>query len=499
MKRLSIIFLSACLFLAGCSEKPPVVEKPVVGPALLSVTPENGVAGVTGKELAVTLIFDQNVKCPSAQQKNVSIDNDATVAKVNAFNEKVTVDIVSLEENGKTYTLVIPKGTISGFKEHQDTADEIRFTFTMKYVEPYEPSDLDPVKSLVNPNASQQAKNVYNFLLEQSGKKTLSGVQSSHSHKNDFVDAVYKHTGKHPALAGYDFLFLQFSPTPDNWSWVQNYNDISAPKEQWAAGGLVNYMWHWNVPNSKADWDNGVNNYNFDGYAFYSDQTSFDIREALKPGTWQNDFIMKDIEEVAGYLQLLENENIPVIWRPLHEAAGNYGLYEGGGSGAWFWWGRYGAEPCKQLWRLLYDQLVNVYGLDNLIWVWTVDVVPTIPYAQERNLDWYPGDEYVDILGVDIYAADTQAKTRQYQALVDLAKGKKLVTISECGNIPDPDKCMEAGNKWSWFMVWPSTDADGNVTLTSSDANFKLNTPQYWKQVMSSQSVMNREDMPSLK
>ena len=409
------------------------------------------------------------------------------------------MDIVSLEENGKTYTLVIPKGTISGFREHQDTADEIRFSFTMKYVEPYEPSDLDPVKTLVNPNASQQAKNVYNFLLEQSGKKTLSGVQSSHSHKNDFVDAVYKHTGKHPALAGYDFLFLQFSPTPDNWSWVQNYNDISAPKEQWAAGGLVNYMWHWNVPNSKTDWDNGVNNYNFDGYAFYSDQTSFDIREALKPGTWQNDFIMKDIEEVAGYLQLLENENIPVIWRPLHEAAGNYGLYEGGGSGAWFWWGRYGAEPCKQLWRLLYDQLVNVHGLDNLIWVWTVDVVPTIPYAQERNLDWYPGDEYVDIIGVDIYEANTDAKTRQYQALVDLTKGKKLVTVSECGNIPDPSKCMDAGNRWSWFMVWPTADDNGSVLLNSPDQNFKLNTLDYWKKVMGNQYVITREAMPSLK
>ena len=477
-----------------------MVEKPVAGPALLSVTPENGVEGVTGKELTVTLIFDQNVKCPSAQQKNVSIDNGATVAKVNAFNEKVTVDIVSLEENGKTYTLVIPKGTISGFKEHQDTADEIRFSFTMKYVEPYEPSVLDPVKTLVNPDATSQARNVYAFLCEQSGVRTLSGVQSSHSNRNDFVDAVARHTGKHPALAGYDFIFTHYSPTPESWSWVQDYNDISAAREQWNNNGLVSYMWHWNVPSSEAAWKNSLENYGeFDGYAFYSDQTSFDIREALKPGTWQNDFIMKDIEEVAGYLQLLENENIPVIWRPLHEAAGNYGLYEGGGSGAWFWWGRYGAEPCKQLWRLLYDQLVNVHGLDNLIWVWTVDVVPTIPYAQERNLDWYPGDEYVDILGVDIYAADTQAKTRQYQALVDLAKGKKLVTISECGNIPDPDKCMEEGNKWSWFMVWPGTDADGNIILTPSDANFNLNTAEYWKKVMSSQHVMNRENMPQLK
>ena len=338
MRKLLLCCLAVGLFLAGCSEKTPVVEVPLAGPELVSVSPENGAAGVTGNELTVTLVFDQNVKSPSSQHQNITIDNGAAVSKVNAFNEKVTVDIASLEENGQTYTLVIPEGTILGFKENQDPAEEIRYTFTMKYVEPYVPAVLDPVKSLVNPNASQQAKNVYAFLIEQSGKKTLSGVQSNHCNANDFVDAVHKLTGKHPALAGYDFLFLQFSPTPENWSWVRNYNDISAPKEQWQNNGLVNYMWHWNVPDSKAAWDKGLKEYDFDGYSFYTEDTSFDIREALKPGTWQNEFIMKDIEEVAGYLQLLEDENIPVIWRPLHEAAGNFGLYEGGGSGAWFWW-----------------------------------------------------------------------------------------------------------------------------------------------------------------
>ena len=136
--------------------------------------------------------------------------------------------------------LVIPEGTVSGFRENQKPSAEIAYSFTMK--EAPVDYELDPVKTLVNPNATREAKNVYEFLLEQSGKQTLTGVQSSHSHKNDFVDAVAQHTGRHPALAGYDFLFLQFSPTPDNWSWVQNYNDISAPKEQWAANGLVNYM-----------------------------------------------------------------------------------------------------------------------------------------------------------------------------------------------------------------------------------------------------------------
>ena len=488
---LSGILSFAIILLAGCQEPVDPVTQEAEAPQLVSADPADGTAGIEGTQLKITFTFDQNVKCPSSAASDITVDNNAVIDKVNAYNKVLTIELSSLER-GNTYRLVIPEGTVSGFRENQKPSAEIAYSFTMK--EAPVDYELDPVKTLVNPNATQEAKNVYEFLLEQSGKQTLTGVQSSHSHKNDFVDAVAQHTGRHPALAGYDFLFLQFSPTPDNWSWVQNYNDISAPKEQWAANGLVNYMWHWNVPNSKADWDNGVNNYNFDGYAFYTDKTSFDINEALKEGTWQNDFIMKDIEEVAGYLKLLQDENIPVIWRPLHEAAGNYDLY--GPNGAWFWWGKGGAEPCKALWRLLYDQLVNVHGLNNLIWVWTVDVTPG---AEDQYLDWYPGDEYVDILGVDIYETNTDAKTRQYQAMVNLTKGKKLVTVSECGNIPDPAKCMDAGNKWSWFMVWCNSDSNGNIVLTPSDGNFNLNTGDYWKQVMDSPYTLSREEMPSLK
>lgn len=493
MNKYLVCFLLIGL-LAGCGKEvdPP---DPVVPPQLVGSVPADGAEGVAGETLTVTLTFDQNIRCTSEQQMKVSVDGGAAIDNVSAYNTELRISLSGLEDgSGKTYMVNVPEGTVSGFKANQPDAAGIAISFTMKYVEPYVPSALDPVKTLTNPNASQQAQNVYAFLLEQSGKKTLSGVQSSHSHKNDFVDAVYKHTGKHPALAGFDFIFLQYSPTPDGWSWVRDYSDISAAKEQWQNNGLVSYMWHWNVPESKSAWDNGVNNMNFDGYAFYSDQTSFDIKEALKPGTWQNDFIMQDIEEVAGYLQLLEDEDIPVIWRPLHEAAGNYDLY--GGNGAWFWWGRGGAGPCKELWRLLYDQLVNAHGLDNLIWVWTADVPEGVG---DRHLDWYPGDEYVDIVGVDIYAQDTEAKSRQYQTLVDMTKGKKLVTVSECGNIPDPAKCMVAGNKWSWFMVWPNADSEGNIIMTPSDNNFRLNTAAYWKEVISSRYVINREDMPALK
>lgn len=487
MKRFLLEFLVLGLALAGCQEKEPT--QTVAGPKLVSCDPSDGARDLVGGVLTITMIFDRSIKCLPDGKAKISVDGEASIRDVTASTNKLEIGVLGLKP-GETYTVTVPEGTVLGYSSNQKPAEEIRITFSMKYVEPYVPSDPGSMKPLVNPNASKEATLVYNFLQEQSGRKTLSGAQSSHSHKNDFVDFIYNNIGEHPALAGYDFLFLQFSPTPSNWNWVQNYNDISAPREQWTSGGLVSYMWHWNVPDSKEAWDNGVKNYNFDGYAFYTSDTSFDIREALKPGTWQNDFIMKDIQEVAGYLQLLEDENIPVLWRPLHEAAGNYDVY--GSNGAWFWWGSQGAEPCKQLWRLLYDQLVNVYGLDNLIWVWTVDVTKG---AEDQYLDWYPGDEYVDILGVDIYAQDVEAKTRQYEALVDLTGGEKLVAISECGNIPDPAKCMEAGNKWSWFMVWCTTDSNGNLALNNTDWSY--NTLEHWKNVMGSPYVLNREDMPS--
>ena len=222
-----------------------------------------------------------------------------------------------------------------------------------------QPSGIDV--SLTNPRASEAARKVYAFLREQSGQKMLSGVQAGGTaNNNDNVDAVFAKTGRHPALAGYDFIFLQYSPTPASWEWKVDYGDISAAREQWRANGLVSYMWHWNVPTDKAAWDKGRQG-DFSGYGFYSDKTAFDIGRALIKGTWENDFILQDIEKVAGYLKRLQQEGIPVLWRPLHEAAGNYDRY--GPGGAWFWWGRGGADACKRLWKLLRDKLEGEYGL----------------------------------------------------------------------------------------------------------------------------------------
>lgn len=483
-----ICFLSIAIGIAaGCQKPERTVDETAQAPVLVSSDPADGTVGLSGESLALKLTFDVNVKCASPSSITAG---EARIDKVVAYGKDVTISLSSLEP-GLTYTVSVPAGTISGFSNNP--APEININFTMKEKDP-EPvhSILDPVTELCNPSPSAQAVKVYDFLLQQSGKKTLSGAMSGSSNSNDFADLVSSRTGKYPAITGYDFIFLQYSPTPASWSWKVDYNDISAAEEQWKNRGLVSYMWHWNVPTNETAWKKGIEKGDYNGYAFYSDKTAFDIREALKEGTWQNDFLMKDIEEAAGYLQNLRDAGIPVIWRPLHEAAGNYDLY--GGNGAWFWWGKGGAEACKQLWRLLYDQFTNVYGLNNLIWVWTVDAVPG---CEDQYNDWYPGNDVVDIVGVDIYENNTDAKTRQYQALVDVTGGKKLVTVSECGNIPDPEKCFAEGNAWSWFMVWCTYDGDGNLALNNND--WKLNTENWWKTVMSGSKVLNRENMPDLK
>lgn len=441
------------------------------------------------KTSEVTLSYNNVVEVSSTA--NITLNGKQVSAQTSPSSRMTIVVNLGTLTAGTQYKLEVPAGSIIGSELKQATAPD--FTLNFQTEEAVE-SKLDDIS---NKNATPEARKVYDFLKSIYGVKQLTGVQSSMSNTLDFVNSVYTSTQKHPALAGFDFIYLAFSPTPAGWGWVQNYGDISAAKEQWENNGLVSYMWHWNVPNSEADYKNCVEKNSTDNMGFYcpgannSGTTSFDIREALKEGTWQHECIMRDIDEVAGYLKKVQEANIPIFFRPLHEAAGNYTKYNKDG-GAWFWWGRYGAEPCKKLFRLLHDQLTNVYGLNNIIWVWTIDATEGMV---EQAKDWYPGDDVVDVVGVDIYTEKVDVPQKsQFDFMNEVTGGRKLTTISECGNIPDPDVQFAADLKWLWYMVWPSGE-----TGTDLPGGYAKNTVNYWKQIQSSAYVLNREDMPSLK
>lgn len=444
-------------------------------------------------DAATTRNISLTYSVPVAMNKaaEIRLNGERAFAERGSSTKNIVIPVTL--EQGKDYTLTIPEGAITAMSDSRQSAPAMTLHFKTKAG--VQKGDI--AEKLTNPNATKEAQNVYNFLREHYGKNMLSGVQSSMSNTLDYVNAVAASTGKHPALAGFDFLFLPFSPTPAGWSWVQDYTDISAAKEQWQNNGLVAYMWHWNVPNSEADFYNCLNGAT-DNMGFYipgansTGTTNFDIREALKEGTWENRCIMRDIEEVAVTLKLLQDANIPILFRPLHEAAGNYTKYNKNG-GAWFWWGRYGASYCKQLYQLLYKTFTNTYHLNNIIWVWTIDAAEG--YEHEA-VDWYPGDEYVDIVGVDVY---TDKITTPWKSQLDfmnsITGGKKLTTVSECGNMPDPTTQFAGSANFLWFMVWPTTDSKGDVNISG----YAKNTANYWKQVVENKYILNREDMPSLK
>lgn len=309
---------------------------------------------------------------------------------------------------------------------------------------------FDIATNLVTNNASPQAVKLYDFLKENFGKKIISGSMELKE-----ADWIFEKTGKQTALVGLDFM----NYTRD-WDWVDYAEIVSTSKNWWSNNGIVTIMWHWRDPSFTTD-------------EFYTEKTAFDASNINNPDSEEYKAIIRDIDIVARYLKQLKEANIPVLWRPLHEA-----------SGKWFWWGAKGAEPCKKIWMLLYDRLTNYHGLNNLIWIWTSD-------SANDALEWYPGDDYVDIIGMDIYPGENQHGSQyiSFNKVKELFGGKKLIALTECGSVPEIEKMFEYGDTWSWFMPWGGD-------YTRSD---KHNGADYLSKIMQNSNVITREQMPDLK
>ncbi len=203
-------------------------------------------------------------------------------------------------------------------------------------------------------------------------------------------------------------------------------------------------------------------------YAFYKADTEFDATNATVEGTWENKVFTEDLKNAAAYLKLLRDADIPVLWRPFHEAAGG-----------WFWWGK-DAASFKSLWIAMFNYF-KTEGLDNLIWVWT---------TEGNDADWYPGDQYVDIVGRDVYNKETADCVSEYTSIAE-NYGNKIVSLSECGTVGLISEQWASGARWSWFMPWyDGTNEDGSPVVHADEA--------WWKDTMSQEFVVSREELPSM-
>jgi len=358
------------------------------------------------------------------------------------------------------------------------------------YIEvgPYEAAPFTVSGSLVTPNASQNARRVYGFIRDNFQQKIISGVMTDNVTRND-VGGYVPHTydsqpemknakdasGKFPALMGLDFMHgtgEQARRPNGAGDWFIGYNNaaIALAETFFKAGGIPIFCWHWRDPLKKSTHDQ----------SFYTKEVTFDLTNAFTNSTY-DEFdvssaeykgLLEDIDTVAGFLKRLADKDVPVLWRPLHEAAGG-----------WFWWGAKGPKPCAQLYRLMFDRLVNYHGLDNIIWVWTTE-------ESGRELEWYPGDEYVDIVGRDYYpspdqgARATGSLVASFENIKEIFGANKIIALSENGSIPYPDSLKNDGAGWSWFMSW-----NGRFAM-------QVNTAADWNHIMNHSYVITLDDMP---
>jgi len=335
---------------------------------------------------------------------------------------------------------------------------------------------------LVNPNASENALKMYRFIRDNFGNKTISGVMTNEIVNRNFTtQPEIAHVrnasgGKEPAMIGLDFMHS--TGLRSNESWFQQYSNgtLALAEDVYNRGGISIYMWHWKDPNKASE-----------SGAFYTENTNFRLHSAFNnPSNPQiGDFnvesesyknIIADIDHVSGLLKTLADKEIPVLWRPLHEAAGHGGA---AGGGAWFWWGSSGATANKALWLLMYDRMTNHHGLNNLIWVWTCQ-------GGSDALDWYPGHDFVDIIGKDIYADahDYGSQMPAFASIKSVYEGRKIIALAENGPIPDPDFMISDGAPWSWFMPW------------YAEFTTQQNSNAHWNKVMNHDFVITMSDMP---
>ncbi len=359
-------------------------------------------------------------------------------------------------------------------------------TFTVDYAK-LDSLDVEP--TLIDSQATAETKILMKYLTEVYGKNIISGQQEIYGGGNDGnpeleFDWIYNLTGKYPAIKGFDFM--NYNPlygwedgTTDRMiDWVNNKN------------GIATACWHINVPRDFTSYQPGEF-VDWKKATYKPTETNFNTANAVIPGTKEYQYVMMTIDDLAEQLLILQDNNVPVIFRPYHEAEGNGGLK---GEGAWFWWASAGAEVYKQLWEMLYTELTQTYGLHNLIWTYNSYVYSTSPA-------WYPGDDLVDIVGYDKYntiynrydglsgVPNEDAITTIFYQLVDLTKGKKMVAMTENDTIPSVKNLTEEKSGWLYFCPWY-----GEHLMSSA-----FNYPETLVTLYQSDYVITLDELPNLK
>lgn len=329
-------------------------------------------------------------------------------------------------------------------------------------------STYNVTSSLVNKNSTANTKKLYSFLKDSYGKYVITGQQCDGGINGNEFKAIKNLTGDYPALLGLDMMDY----TPSRTAFGTSSSAVEKAIEFANKGGIVTFCWHWNAP---TEYLNSTAN-SPDGWwgGFYTKSSKFDIAKVMNGQDAKGKKLLdRDIKEIAKQLKRLEKAGVPVIWRPLHEA-----------SGGWFWWGAKGSDAYKKLWKYLYNELTNTYGCNNLIWVYN-----------GQSADWYPGDEYVDIVGEDIYPGNHvyDPQVSRFKQAISYGSKTKITALTENGCIFDIDSAVSINALWCWFMTW-----GGEFTVNGSNYSEKYTEKSVIKKMYASKYSLTLGSLPKI-
>jgi len=289
-----------------------------------------------------------------------------------------------------------------------------------------------PAKSQTYKLIDKKATPETNALFSNLGRISKSQTLFGHQHATEYGhgwwgDAdrsdVKSVCGSHPAVVGVDLSGFSGN-TPDA---IRIYVEAVRKNvvETYNRGGVTTVAWHFMNPVSK-------------GGFYWNDSLSLPAVRYIIPGGEAHAEYKKILKTIADWANSLQGNNgtlAPVIFRPYHE-------FDGG----WFWWGKPHCtrEEFISLWRFTVTYLQDSLAVHNFIYAFSPD--NTFNSVSEF-LDRYPGNEYVDMVGMDDYGDmgrdgyNLKAAAKKLKILSDYAaKSGKLAAFTETGleSIPNP-------------------------------------------------------------
>ena len=286
---------------------------------------------------------------------------------------------------------------------------------------------------MVDAGATPETIALFYNLKALSYSSYIVGQQDAFSafyQNNGGMSDMKKLTGSDPGMLGSDFMFITDDANdeqPNNWFYQQEQHIRSKAIEAFDKGMVNIFCWHLREP--------------YEGDHFYTSEMTTDQKQnafkSILPGGENHEYYKKKLQKVATFTKNLKSTNgtlIPIIFRPFHEFDKDF-----------FWWGAAYSSPQEfiDLWRFTVSYLRDDLDVSNMLYAFS----PDNSYTTENSyLTRYPGDEYVDVVGMDNYG-DLAAQNgslislanQKLKVVSDLAeKRNKIAAFTETGYFVSP-------------------------------------------------------------